>query len=143
MDFYAFLVLFVIIVAFVLLLPLLSGTFAYKFRKPAARAGKTDHEHLSRTQKLKEKLEFSKDENPIKFQLRDNASTSSRNKPFEVDSKTGLKKRTIGKYSADPNEFDYDLTELIEEDVLEEKKENELRYQQFAGREQEESEALV
>ena len=133
-----------VVITFILVLPLVSGAFAYKVRKPVARpARSSDQANLTKRQKLKEKLDFSKDQSPVSIRLSTDAHTSSRKKDFEIDSKTGLKKRTIGKYSNDPNEFDYDLAELIEEDQQEEQREQELRYKQFSGREQQESEALV
>ncbi|SCW01932.1 LAFE_0E10440g1_1 [Lachancea fermentati] len=144
MDFYVYIVLFLVVIVFITLLPMISGVATYKIEKPkpASRKGH-DSTGLSKREKLKEKVNFTKDQNPFKFRLNTTASAFSAGKEFEVDSKTGLKRRIIGTFSNDPNEFDYDVEELIEEDVAETRKEEEARYQKFAGREQEENEALV
>lgn len=84
-------------------------------------------------------LKVSKDNMPLKFQV----SGTLINDKLEVDSKTGLKRRVIGKFSKDNNAFDYDVEELIEDDLREEKEAEEEHYAQFKGRENEVNEELV
>ncbi|SCV05372.1 LANO_0H06040g1_1 [Lachancea nothofagi CBS 11611] len=145
MNLFAYFVLFVVVIAFILVLPLLSGTFTYKLQKPGAKTSSrnSDSSSLSKRQRFREKMRFSKEQTPLKIQLSHEAHSSSRGNESESDSKVGLKKRTIRKFDSDPNTFDYDIAELMEEDEREEQRERALQFQKFAGKEQETHESLV
>ncbi|CAR25544.1 hypothetical protein ZYGR_0A01080 [Zygosaccharomyces rouxii] len=96
MDFYFYLLFFIFVIIFALLLPTLSGVGGFKIGQKNSR---TSNDH-----RLKFKLSSEKD------------IGKSSSHGFEIDSKTGLKKRVIGNYSEDPNHYDYDLDELISAD---------------------------
>ncbi|GAV51541.1 hypothetical protein ZYGR_0AF00120 [Zygosaccharomyces rouxii] len=96
MDLYFFLLLLIFVIAFALLLPILSGIGGFEIGKKHSKAS-NDH-------RLKFKLSKEKDVG------------KSTSREYEIDSKTGLKKRVIGNYSEDPNSYDYDLDELITAD---------------------------
>ncbi|SCV00821.1 LAME_0G12200g1_1 [Lachancea meyersii CBS 8951] len=141
MDLYAYLVVLIVALGFVVVLPLLSGTFSYKVHTPRGKGRGGPVSVTSKKQTLREKLSISKNQAPIKIQLSHNGHSSSRTSDAGSETRaTLLKKRT---FDNDPNTFDYDLTELIEEDERKERREQEIRFQRLAGREQEVSESIV
>lgn len=96
MGLYFFSLLFIFVFAFALLLPALSGIGGFEIGK---KNSKTSNDHR------------------LKFKLsKEKSLGKSTSREYEVDSKTGLKKRVIGNYSEDPNTYDYDLDELITAD---------------------------
>ncbi|SCU88677.1 LADA_0E11496g1_1 [Lachancea dasiensis] len=146
MNLYAYFVVLFVVFAFILVLPLLSGTFSYKLHKPTSHNSHTSQESassISRRQKLREKLNITKEQNPLRIHLDAAASSSIPSRKYGIDSKTGPKRRTIAKFDNDPNTYDYDLAELIGEDEREEQRERELQFRQFAGKQQEVHESLV
>ncbi|CAB4257058.1 similar to Saccharomyces cerevisiae YDL121C Putative protein of unknown function [Maudiozyma barnettii] len=122
MELYGYLIVLLIIVAFIALLPLISGVGGFN-----KGDGTTE----------------GKNKATINFKLKEDqdnkgkSSTFANSHKFAVDNKTGLKRRVIGKYDNDPNSFDYDLNELIDEDANEERKIQEDRYASFKGKEEE------
>ncbi|SCU90739.1 LAMI_0E03422g1_1 [Lachancea mirantina] len=141
MDPFAFFVVFVIVVIVVLFLPLLSGIGSYRYKKPQFTGKNFQNREKARSarEKVKDSLKLSREQNPVKFQLKDELGPAR----FEMDSKTGLKRRNVGVYSKDPNDYDYDVDQLIQDEIQEEKREERARYAKFEGKEQEENEALV
>ncbi|CAL9731411.1 ER export of PMA1 protein 1 [Monosporozyma unispora] len=143
MDFYAYFILLFVVILFVVILPLLSGIGSFKVNKSTSNKGREQ----ARSERLKFKLNKEK-------KLRDDAtdnsigvssSTLKKTGKFEIDSKTGLKKRVIGTYieNEDPNTFDFDVDDLINEDEEEEKREQLKRRNKFKGREYAASESFV
>ena len=131
MELYGYLILIVIVVGFLALLPLVSGVGTFNMNKGANVQGK-------------------KKEGMVDFKLAaekegrtGTASSSSRAGKFSVDSKTGLKRRVIGKYSADPSTYDFDIDDLIKEDAVQEREEQEKRYADMAGKTEEVLDELV
>ncbi|CCC67467.1 hypothetical protein NCAS_0A09090 [Naumovozyma castellii] len=132
-----FIVLFVVIL-FLVILPILGNVGNFKIGKPSSGKEKVK----SKRQRLKNAIN---DPNLLKFKLKDEDTkgASSANK-FQLDSKTGLKRRVLGNSdNQDPNAFDYDIDELINEDRLEEEAEEAKRVGKFKGKERETYEALV
>lgn len=120
MDFYVYFVLLFVVILFILLLPLLSGIGSFKLDN--FRSNKNIRQNGGRRDILKFKLKEEKESSNADETLVGVSSsaiiTSKKTGKFEIDSKTGLKKRVIGKYTndADPNTFDFDIDELINED---------------------------
>lgn len=146
MNLFAFFLLFLVAMIFVAALPLISGIATYKYEKTSAKGlaknKRNEDSNQSKREKLKERINITKDSNPMKLHLKEDGSSSSTDK-FEIDGKTGLKRRVIGKYSNDPNDFDYDVDELIAEEEIENQREEDQRYERFAGKESEAREELV
>lgn len=124
MEAYKFLVVIFLVVIFIVVLPLVSGIGNFGVTKSQRSDSKNTHVD-SKREKIKQKLEAA---NILKFQLKAQSQSKSEdgdhegfsgNSRFSVDPKTNLKRRIIGKYSKDPNDFDYELDDLIEEDTLE------------------------
>lgn len=131
MEFYVYLIAFALVIGFALVLPMLSGIGTFKIARPTAdyrgdKKGSTGKEAL----KFQLKKEFVADGNDKCFGA---STSSSKTGKLEVDSKTGLKRRVIGVYDDDPNNFDYDIDELANEDKVEEEQEQARRLQQFQG----------
>ncbi|KAL3228929.1 hypothetical protein RNJ44_02016 [Nakaseomyces bracarensis] len=130
MDFFAFLVVIFLVIMFIMILPLLSGVGSFGLQK-----SKNDKkETSSRREKLKQQLDKA---NVLKFSLKkedDDETHSVRPSHFDIDSKTGLKKRVIGKYDHDPNSFDFDISDLIEEDQRQQESELKKRTKNLAGK---------
>lgn len=147
MDFYVYFVLLFVVILFILLLPFLSGIGSFKLDN--FRSNKNIRQNGGRRDILKFKLKEEKElSNADEISVGASSSaiiTSKKTGKFEIDSKTGLKKRVIGKYTndADPNTFDFDIDELINEDEEEERRELLKRRNQFKGREYEASESFV
>ncbi|CCD23376.1 Exp1p NDAI_0B03420 [Naumovozyma dairenensis CBS 421] len=154
MDIFAYFVLFCVVILFIIILPLLSNVGNFKIGRPSSRPSDQDVPTSNR-QRLKNAIN---DPNLLKFKLKkepednydDNtsgkSSANTRDGKFEIDNKTGLKKRIIGRKVVDasnPNEFDYDLEELINEDRIEEERAEAKRMSKFKGKEQETYEELV
>lgn len=134
MNFYTFLIAFVLVVIFAILLPIVSGIGTFKVEKQ--QRGSTNA-HL-------------KDKRGVKFELSSKtesfgtaSSTNRKERNFDIDSRTGLKKRVIGKYDEDPNTYDYDVNEFINEDAEEEKRAQVERLQKFDGSKEKAYEELV
>lgn len=134
-----------LVVVFLLLLPLLSGVGSYSLQKKPLRGkvvsakNSRDEGESKKNSNLKERLNIKKEDAPVKFRMTDGVNHDS----FDIDGKTGLKRRYIGKYVEDNNEFDYDVDELIADDMLQEQQEAQKHYAQFEGRENEAHEELV
>lgn len=144
MDFFKFLIVLVIVVLFILVLPWLSGIGSYSIQKAAVSNKKTPD---SRREKLKNKLDKSV---ALNFSLKDKNDESdgksshvSKRGEFDIDSKTGLKRRVLSRYDKDPNNFDFDIDELIDEDRKEEAKEEQQRIKKFGGKSSEAYEGFV
>ncbi|CCF56125.1 hypothetical protein KAFR_0A06900 [Kazachstania africana CBS 2517] len=125
MDFYGILVLIFIVFIFVILLPTISGVGTFKVNN------KKEHSNI-----LKFKLEQ-------EDRKQDDAATSSMKNKFEVNPRTGLKRRIIGKYNEDPNEFDFTVDDLINEDKVEEERERLQRLKKYDNDEQKANESFV
>lgn len=147
MDFYAYFVLLFVVILFIVVLPSLSGVGTFKLDN--SRNVKNAKQNGSRSDVLKFKLkkeEESSNADEISNGVSSSTiSTSKKTGKFEIDSKTGLKKRVIGNNAknGDPNIFDFDVDELINEDAEEEKRELTKRYSMFKGREYEAAESFV
>lgn len=97
MDLYFYFAIFIFVILFVLLLPVLSGIGGFKIGQRNSSNHNSDHR--------------------LKFKLSKEQGTGrSSSREYEIDSKTGLKKRVIGNYNEDPNTYDYDLDEIINAD---------------------------
>lgn len=142
MDFYAYFVLLFVVMLFVIVLPLLSGVGSFKVDKSNSNDGKQHSRNEMLKFKLKDKKKQNKDDD---VSIGVSSSTLKKTGKFEIDSKTGLKKRVIGDYvkNEDPNTFDFDVDDLINEDEEEEQREQLKRRNQFKGREYEASESFV
>lgn len=153
MNLSAFLVIILIVILFIVCLPIISGVGNFKLGKDRNNVRAQQNEITSKRQKFKNAL---KKADVLQFELKNNSDdndgndtygkTSSTNNKFEVDSKTGLKRRVIGEFQKsnnDPNEFDFDLNKLIEEDEEEERQEIQNRMNKYKGKEQETYEGLV
>lgn len=142
MELYAYIVLFILVILFVGILPLLSGLASYKYEfRSNIRFNSKNNEVKSKTRKFKEIMSFTKEDTPIKFKLKSMGYNNS-NK-FNREGKTGLKRRVIGKFNDKLTDFDYDVDGLIKEELDQELEEERLKYLQFKGREQTINEELV
>lgn len=138
MDLYIFLVVFALVLLFVVLLPTVSGIGSFSVNKSGRKVAST--------------ASNDKGKKPFKFQLKKEVDVDSGETGFssahktgklEVDPRTGLKRRIIGKYDEDPNNYDYDLDELVNEDRVEEEKAQVRRLQKFEGSTEKAYEELV
>lgn len=130
MELYVYLIAFALVMVFALALPMLSGIGTFKITRPTTeyRGSKKDSTGKG-TFKFQLKKEFVEDgDNSVGV-----STSSSKKGKLEVDSKTGLKRRVIGVYDEDPNNFDYDIDDLANEDKVEEEQEQAKRLQQFQG----------
>ncbi|CAI4057431.1 hypothetical protein SKDZ_04G1220 [Saccharomyces kudriavzevii ZP591] len=149
MHLYGYIVLLIVVIVFIALLPLFSGIGTFKFTNPSSSApAQPKTGNLGKRRYLKNKLNHT---NVLKFDLKDGEGTSgndstgvsSASKKFEIDSKTGLKRRVIGQYNRDPNDFDFDIDELINEDELDEQREEEKKLKKYSGKKNEAYEGFV
>lgn len=153
MNLTAFFVIILIVILFIVCLPLLSGVGNFRLNKNSGVLKSQQDDIKSKRQRLNNALRKA---DVLKFELNDNSGSDNKSSnvgdtfaskgKFEIDSKTGLKRRIIGRYQKDnndPNEFDFDLNELIEEDKEQERKEMEVKSNKFKGKEQETYEGLV
>lgn len=138
MDLYVFVLLFALVVLFVILLPAVSGVGSFSVNKSGRKATRAG--------------EGNKGKKPFKFELKKEAETETTETGFstahktgklQVDPRTGLKRRVIGKYDEDPNNFDYDLDDLVNEDNVEEEKAQAERLKQYQGSTKKAYEELV
>ncbi|CCE93605.1 Exp1p TDEL_0G02380 [Torulaspora delbrueckii] len=138
MDLYAFLVVFALVLLFVVLLPTVSGIGSFSVNKSGRKVTSTSKKE--------------KGKKPFKFELKKDAdvertetglSTAHKTGKLEIDPRTGLKRRVIGKYDENPNNYDYDLDELVNEDRIEEEKAQAQRLKQFQGSTEKAYEELV
>lgn len=132
MNFLLFLVIILVAVLYSIGLPLVSniGSFKIEQRKETqSDSGKPKKKRLKFNLKEKSK--------------NDMGTSSNRSNTFETDPKTGLKRRVIGKFVSDINEFDFDIDELINEDIKEEEINEKKRFEEYKGKEQEKYEELV
>ena len=149
MNLYGYFLLLIIVIAFIALLPLFSGIGTFKLTKPKSSAtAQSATGKLGKREYLKKKLDHT---NVLKFDLKDteeslghdSASASSASRKFEIDSKTGLKRRVIGQYNKDPNDFDFDIDDLNNEDELDERREEEKKLKKYNGKKNEAYEGFV
>lgn len=147
MDFYAYFVLLFVVILFILLLPIFSGIGSFKLDN--SRGSKNTKLNGAKRDVLKFRLKKEK-ESSSAGDISTGVSSSSisiskKTGKFEIDSKTGLKKRVIGNYAndEDPNTFDFDVDELINEEEEEERRKLLKRRSQFKGREYEAAESFV
>ena len=142
MDPYIFMIAFLLVIAFVVMLPIISGIGTFKLDKSSKGGNYSSFNKKSEKQRGSLKFELSKDS---KDEESSGLSSSANNKAgrFDIDSKTGLKKRLIGKYDEDPNKYDYDIDELINEDQLEAELEQAQRLERFDGSKEKAYEELV
>ncbi|CAI4037786.1 hypothetical protein SMKI_04G1190 [Saccharomyces mikatae IFO 1815] len=149
MHLYGYFVLLIIVLVFIALLPLFSGIGTFKLAKPSSSASKPSTTgKYGKREYIKKKLNHT---NVLKFDLKDRddslgddrAHASSASRKFEIDSKTGLKRRVIGQYNKDPNDFDFDINDLINEDELEERREEEEKLKKYDGKKNEAYEGFV
>lgn len=131
MELYGYIVLIVVVVGFMAFLPVVSGVGNFNVKKGTKSQGKKREGMVDF--KLNEKKDAAKGA----------SSTYSQTDKYSVDSKTGLKKRVIGKFSTDPSSFDFDIDELINEDAAQEKQEQEKRYADLQGKTEEVLDELV
>ncbi|SCU89711.1 LAFA_0E20252g1_1 [Lachancea sp. 'fantastica'] len=129
MDLYAYLVVLVVVLVFVLVLPLVSGTFSYKLASSGVKKGFGKTSSSSSKSKTGARFKIQLNHDGPNSVAESRSSTLRKRQGFAIDN--------------DPNTFDYDLTELIEEDQRQEQREQELRFQRLAGHEQQNSELLV
>lgn len=124
------------------MLPIISGIGTFKVDKSSKGGNYSSFNKKSEKQRGSLKFELSKDS---KDEESSGLSSSANNKAgrFDIDSKTGLKKRLIGKYDEDPNKYDYDIDELINEDQLEAELEQAQRLERFDGSKEKAYEELV
>lgn len=108
MEFYSYAVVFILVILFAMLLPMMSGIGSFKVSENAQKSSS------KRPHRLQFKLKNDDTSSGV--------SSASRNKHYEVDSRTGLKRRVLDKYNDDPNSYDYDVDDLISEDELKEGK---------------------
>ncbi|CAI4059374.1 hypothetical protein SUVZ_04G1230 [Saccharomyces uvarum] len=149
MHLYGYFVLLIAVVLFIALLPLFSGIGKFKLAKPSSSAeAQSPTGKLGKREYLRSKLNHA---NVLKFDLKggkdgsddDSTGVSSDLRKFEIDSKTGLKRRVIGQYNQDPNDFDFDINDLIVEDELDEKREEEKKLKKYNGKKNQAYEGFV
>ncbi|KOH00249.1 Exp1p DI49_0950 [Saccharomyces eubayanus] len=149
MHLYGYFVLLIAVVLFIALLPLFSGIGKFKLTKPSSSVkAQSPTGKLGKREYLKSKLNHT---NVLKFDLNgekdgsgdDSTGVSSDLRKFEVDSKTGLKRRVIGQYNQDPNDFDFDINDLIVEDELDEQREEEKKLKKYNGKKNQAYEGFV
>lgn len=136
MEIYVYVIVFAVVLLFVVLLPLVSGVGSFSIDKPVKRTVGP-----AKGPGAKEPFKFKlskKDEQP-----QGAFSSARKTGKFEVDPRTGLKRRVIGKFDEDPNNFDYDLDELVNEDRVEEERAQASRLQKFEGSTEKAYEELV
>lgn len=143
MNPFVYLIVFLLVVAFVVLLPLIGGIGSYSVdKKTTRRSG--DAKDSEKARSLAKYAKLKKEDAPVKFKVSSSQEGEGfGTRKFEIDGKTGLKKRVIGKYNEDEAEFDYDVDELIAEDLREQQQEEAARYAQYLGKENETQENLV
>ena len=144
MDFYAYFVLLFVVILFILLLPIFSGIGSFKLDNSRSSKNTKLNGDVLKFRLKKEKESSSADDISTGVSS-SSISTSKKTGKFEIDSKTGLKKRVIGNYAndEDPNTFDFDVDELINEEEEEERRKLLKRRSQFKGREYEAAESFV
>ncbi|KAH3901242.1 uncharacterized protein SCODWIG_02838 [Saccharomycodes ludwigii] len=164
MNIFVFLIVFLIILFIVLVLPTLSGLGSFHIDKNALNDIKNRKSH--RTGSLNEKSnEFGQEQEtinnksifrskPLKFKIKQeeppqnqeqscNGNSNSFDNRYTANSRTGLKNRVTAKYNSDPNAFDFEVDDLINEDRDLEKIEQEKRFAQIKGKENEILEELA
>ncbi|QLQ77985.1 hypothetical protein HG537_0A02320 [Torulaspora globosa] len=135
MEIYIYLIVFAVVLVFVVLLPMVSGIGSFSIDKPVKKSiGKSQRKEPF---KFKLSKEDNEPENVSGF------SSARKTGKLEVDPRTGLKRRVIGKFDEDPNNYDYDLDELLNEDRVEEEKAQVRRLQKFQGNTEKAYEELV
>ncbi|AMD20505.1 HDL239Wp [Eremothecium sinecaudum] len=127
MSIAAYLIVAFVVFFIVVSLPFISGIASYKIN---VSNGLGDKKHKSTDGK---KL--------VEFQLSKGADLQR--KHYDIDGKTGLKRRNIRKVDSNISSYDYDIEELIAEDEKMEQEENDRRYEQFKGKENERVEDLA
>ncbi|EDO16748.1 hypothetical protein Kpol_1003p54 [Vanderwaltozyma polyspora DSM 70294] len=131
MNFSSFVILLLIVLVFSLAMPLLSNIGTFKVTK-------NDNKKITNKDNKSRNLKFN-----LKDQTKATAFSSNRAGKLETDQKTGLKRRVIAKYDSDPNSFDFDVDELINEDLKEELEQEQKRLEQFNSKSNEEIDELV
>lgn len=126
------------VLLFAMLLPMVSGIGSFGVDKPVAKG--------------RAPVKGSKAKAPFKFKLSKEVegsdgttgfSSARKTGKLEVDPRTGLKRRVIGKFDEDPNNYDYDLDELVNEDRVEEERAQVKRLEKFEGSTEKAYEELV
>lgn len=114
-----FAIIILIVVSIALILPLVSGVGNFSVNKNDTLKFKLNE---------KEKARKGKNGNS-------NGVTTSRSQKYDIDSKHGLKKRVVGdiRKMNDPNAYDFDIDELINEDEVEKNNELSQRLSKFNG----------
>ncbi|OEJ88306.1 hypothetical protein AWRI3579_g876 [Hanseniaspora osmophila] len=119
MNFIIFLIAVFFLVLFGLALPYFSNLGTYNIKTTYSNNKKNkDFDNKQRESHKRKKLNFSLNVD----------SEETLQKKYIVDGKTGLKKRVVGDFNQDPNQFDYDVDELIREDEEEEQRQENLKY---------------
>ncbi|CCK68211.1 Exp1p KNAG_0A05460 [Huiozyma naganishii CBS 8797] len=134
MNPYAFLIVLVIVILFITVLPMLSGI---------GKFGLGDQKINTSKKAMKFNLRESKEEGD-KSSIASSRSFNIKD-TYEADAKHGLKKRGVSKYTGndDPNQFDFDVDDLINEDRKEEEAAIYKRRQECNGKERETYESFV
>ncbi|KAL6944505.1 hypothetical protein ACO0RG_001242 [Hanseniaspora osmophila] len=124
MNFIIFLIAVFFLVLFGLALPYFSNLGTYNIKTTYSNNKKNkDFDNKQRESHKRKKLNFSLNVD----------SEETLQKKYIVDGKTGLKKRVVGDFNQDPNQFDYDVDELIREDEEEEQRQENLKYRRNKG----------
>ncbi|CDO94586.1 unnamed protein product [Kluyveromyces dobzhanskii CBS 2104] len=141
MDPFVYLIVFLLAVVFVVLLPIVGGIGSYSVDR---KARSSEVQGDGKAKSLRSYTELKKEDAPVKFKVGSSKEGKGfGGQKFDIDSKTGLKKRVIGKYKKNENAFDYDVDELIAEDLEEQQQEEAARYAQLLGKENETLEHLA
>ncbi|KAL6948759.1 hypothetical protein ACO0QE_001232 [Hanseniaspora vineae] len=120
MNFIIFLIAVVFLVLFGLALPYFSNVGTYNIKTTYSNSNSNKNKDFN----SKGKVHQSK---KLNFNLNVD-SEEKLQKKYDIDGKTGLKKRVVGDFNQDPNQFDYDVDELIREDEDEEQRQENLKY---------------
>ncbi|AET38834.1 Exp1p Ecym_3346 [Eremothecium cymbalariae DBVPG len=126
-----FIVLFVVL-GVVLFLPTVSAVFSYQLNKTDGAVGGRNRRNDTKDNSYLKNL--------VQVRLNTSAYISENS---TLVGHTGLKRRVIGKYNNDPSLYDYNIEELIAEDLEEETQAEQRHFTKYKGKEQERNEELV
>ncbi|AGO10747.1 AaceriAGR388Wp [[Ashbya] aceris (nom. inval.)] len=99
----------------VVLLPVVSGVLSYRVRRPTTGGNRS--------------RDRAGDSRAVDVAL--NATTG---RDVAAHNRDGLQRRVLGHYSEDPSVFDYDVDELIAEELAQERRDEELQFAEQAGK---------
>ncbi|CCH59435.1 hypothetical protein TBLA_0B06090 [Henningerozyma blattae CBS 6284] len=137
MNFLAFFVIISIAILFIIILPLVSGVGNLTISRTPKNVLSND----KNKRPVKFKIKTSKEESEESTESGTSGSYSSSTK-FKVDSKTGLKNRVLGEFDKnginDPNVYDFDIDDLINEDKEEEEQLMKRNLNKYKGKEEHE-----